>query len=103
MGQPCRWLFGDALTHEADLRELLEPGSHPPLETVTLGLSSIVPRWRSHVTENRVPPLRISVVGVRDWWIGGPDDNATQLSADGYERWRALYGRRTRGSTETLP
>ena len=45
LGPPARWAFGDAITHEADIRGALQAGRVPP-DAVLLSVKGSVARWR---------------------------------------------------------
>jgi uncharacterized protein (TIGR03083 family) len=95
MGPPARWAFGDAVTHEADLRGAVG-GGRVPDEAVAFGLKGAISRWRGLLAEASAPTLVVRVPDQRDWWIGVPDDpEAVTVIAPAYEVFRALAGRRT--------
>lgn len=100
MGDPWRWLFGDALTHEADLYETLDPNRRPPPDAVAAGLAGAIGRWRQHLADANVPPLEVVAPEVRDWWIGHPGDDHVTVRADAYDLWRYRYGRTSRERVE---
>ena len=102
MGFAWRWLFGDALAHEADLYETLDPQRRPPPAAVAAGLAGSIGRWRDHLSEAAAPPLEIVVHGVRSWWVGRPADDHVTLWADAYDVWRFLCGRTSRERVEEL-
>lgn len=103
LGAPWRWLFGDALCHEADLYETTEHGTRPPAEAVLVGLGQMVGRWRrTFDAANSGPGLRLTAVGVRSWVIGADPDPAVHVEADPYELWRALSGRRNREAIDAF-
>ena len=49
MGAPWRWLFGDALIHEADLYDASGLGGGPPKPAIQVAFGQIVGRWRREV------------------------------------------------------
>lgn len=97
---PSRWAFGDALAHEADLRPVLAPGTRAPDDGVALGLQAGIARWRGELAAAEAPVLRIIAPGLREWWAGEAAANAASVTADPYELYRALYGRRSRAQVE---
>lgn len=96
MGDAWRWLFGDALAHEADLYQTFDPQRRPPPAAVAAGLAGAIGRWRHHLSGADAPPLEIVVPGGRSWWVGRPADDNVTLFADAYDAWRFLTGRATR-------
>lgn len=104
MGEPWRWLFGDALTHEADLYETVDPANRPPGDAVVAGIGSLIPRWRQVMADADAPPLVVDVPGVRSWRVGrevdGGVDAPITLTVGAYDLWRFLAGRSTRRAVE---
>jgi uncharacterized protein (TIGR03083 family) len=95
MGPPARWAFGDAVTHEADVRGAIGAGPVPH-DAVLLGLKGLVGRWRHTLTEAGAPTLLLRATDARDWWLGVPDDPETiVVEVPAYEVFRALTGRRS--------
>jgi len=95
MGPPARWAFGDAVTHEADLRGALTAGRTPD-DAVALALKGAISRWRQLLGEAGTPTLLVRTVDARDWWIGQADDrHAVVVETSAYELFRALAGRRS--------
>lgn len=95
MGPPARWAFGDAVSHEADVRGALHAGRVPD-EVVAVAMKIAIGRWRSALAEATTPTLHLTCPGLRDWWLGTPDDpDAVELTAPAYEVFRALAGRRS--------
>lgn len=95
MGDPWMWAFGDAVVHEADLVGALGTGS-PPTDPVRLGVRAGVARWRVHLADLGVGPLRLSVSDWRDFQVGEPADDALTLRTPTWELFRLLFGRRSR-------
>ena len=50
MGAPARWAFGDAVSHEADIRGALHFGRVPD-DAVLLALKPAISRWRQVLRE----------------------------------------------------
>lgn len=95
MGDPANFAFGDAATHEADLRGALGDGRVPD-DAVALALKASIARWRQTLGGADVPSLLVDVPGVRTWWIGEPrDEGAVRVVVELYELFRALNGRRS--------
>lgn len=95
MGPPARWSFGDAVSHEGDIRHALDAGRVPD-DAVELSVKTAIARWRGALAEAAAPTLRLRCPGGRDWWLGVPDDPATvEVSAPRYDVFRALAGRRS--------
>lgn len=95
MGRPSMWLFGDALVHEADLRPLLDPETFPPAEAVALATKAGIARLRQHLGEAGTEPLEIHTASGRTWAVGDISAFHNDVEVDGYELFRALYGRRS--------
>ena len=91
MGPPARWAFGDAVVHEADIRDAL--AEQPvPADAVELALKGTIARWREVVPLT----LLLRAPDLREWWLGTPDaPDAVVAEAPAYEIFRALAGRRT--------
>jgi uncharacterized protein (TIGR03083 family) len=95
MGPPSRWAFGDAVTHEADIRGALHAG-RVPSDAVVLSIKGSVSRWRETLRNASVPTLLLQGPDTRDWWLGVHDDpDAVVVEASAYEFFRALTGRRS--------
>ena len=94
LGAPWRWLFGDALCHEADLREAADDVTRPPDEVVLVGLRQMAARWRQTLAQ-RDDRLVLDAIGVRTWDLGRDGGPAARVAADPYELWRAVSGRRS--------
>jgi uncharacterized protein (TIGR03083 family) len=95
MGPPARWAFGDAITHEADIRGALGAG-RVPRDAVMLALKGSIARWRETLRDAGAPTLLLLATDAREWWLGTPDDSrATVAEAWAYEIFRALAGRRS--------
>jgi hypothetical protein len=95
MGPPARWAFGDAITHEADIRGALHAG-RVPSDDVLLSLKGSVARWRETLRGASAPTLLLRAPDARDWWLGVRDDPlAFVAEASAYEFFRALSGRRS--------
>ena len=94
-GDPARWAFGDAVTHEADVREAL--GREPvPGDAVGAALKGTIARWRTTLADASTPTLLLRAVDAREWWLGAHDDpDATVVETTAYEVFRAVAGRRT--------
>jgi uncharacterized protein (TIGR03083 family) len=99
LGAPWRWLFGDALCHEADLRETAGDGSRPPDDVVMVGLGQMVSRWRQTLTSHD-GRLNVTATGARTWELGGDADLTATVEAEPYELWRAISGRRSIDAVE---
>jgi uncharacterized protein (TIGR03083 family) len=99
-GTPAMWAFGDAVVHEADLRPVLAPGTRVPDDAVALGLKAGVARWRGRLAEAGATPLDIVVPGLRTWRVGEQEGSAPTVTVDGYELFRAVFGRRSRSQVE---
>lgn len=93
LGAPWRWLFGDALCHEADLRETTDDGRRPPSDAVVVGLGQVMGRWRQAL-HDREDGLVVTATGVRTWEIGNVGVRPAHVESDPYELWRAVSGRR---------
>jgi len=100
VGEAWRWLFGDALTHEADLYETLDANRRPPSDAIAAGLTAAVGRWRHHLADSAVPALEVVIPGLRVWWVGRPEHHHVTLRVDAYDLWRFLYGRTSRQRVE---
>lgn len=102
---PSRWAFGDAVTHESDLRPVLAPGTRPPSHAVSIGVQAVVSRWRGTLADASVAPLDIVASDLRTWAVGDPSQRGTgpagTVTTTAYELFRALYGRRSRAQMET--
>ena len=95
MGPPTRWAFGDAITHEADIRGALHAG-RVPFDDVLLSLKGSIARWRETLRDASTPTLLLRAPDARDWWLGVRDDPMTFVAeAPAYEFFRALSGRRS--------
>ena len=95
LGPPARWAFGDAITHEADIRGALQAGRVPP-DAVLLSVKGSVARWRETLHAASAPTLLLRAPDARDWWLGARDDpKAVRVAAPAYEFFRALTGRRS--------
>jgi uncharacterized protein (TIGR03083 family) len=95
MGPPARWAFGDAVTHEADIRGALHAG-RVPSDAVVLSIKGSVARWRETLRDASAPTLLLRAPDARDWWLGVHDDSKTVVvEAPAYEFFRALAGRRS--------
>ena len=100
MGPPARWAFGDAVTHEADIRGTLGAGRVPD-EAVALSLKGSIARWRDVLGATSLPTLLLRAPGLREWWIGTPDDpEAVVVEVPAYELFRALAGRRSEAQVQ---
>jgi len=97
MGPPARWAFGDAVTHEADIRGAVG-AERVPDAAVLLGLKGSISRWREILSRAKAPTLLVRAPDAREWWLGTPGDpEATIVEAPAYEFFRALTGRRSTG------
>jgi uncharacterized protein (TIGR03083 family) len=95
MGPPSRWAFGDAVSHEADIRTAIAAPPSPD-DAVRASLKLAIPRWRAALSDASAPTLLARVPGVRDWWLGTHDDpDAVVVEVDAYDLFRALAGRRS--------
>jgi len=95
MGPPARWAFGDAITHEADIRGALQAG-RVPSDAALLSLKGSVARWRETLWDASAPTLLLRAPDARDWWLGVRDDpTAVVVEAPAYEFFRSLCGRRS--------
>ena len=95
LGPPARWAFGDAVTHEADLRGALSAGRVPE-EAVQAALKGAISRWRQVLRDARTRTLLVRAVDAREWWLGEPADADTVVAeTTAYEVFRALAGRRS--------
>jgi uncharacterized protein (TIGR03083 family) len=100
MGPPARWAFGDAVTHEADLRGALDAG-RVPADVVALALKAAIARWRQVLADAGAPTLLLRAPDLREWWLGEQGDaHAIVAEAEAYEVFRALAGRRSRAQVE---
>ncbi len=97
---PARWGFSDAVTHEADLRPLLAPGTRVPDDAVALATAGAVSRWRHHVSSAGLGPMVVEATGLRSWNVGEPGVGDLHVTAEPYELFRGLFGRRTRRQFE---
>jgi hypothetical protein len=101
MGPPARWAFGDAVTHEADIRGALRAG-RVPADAVLLSLKGSVARWRDTLRNESIATLLLRAPDARDWWLGVRDDpRAVDVEAPAYEFFRALSGRRSLSQVRT--
>lgn len=95
-GTPSMWAFGDAVVHEADLRPVLDPGSRVPDEPMAMGLKAAIARLRHHYAECGLPPLSVETPDGDRWPIGQVEDaGSAMVTAERYELFRALFGRRS--------
>jgi uncharacterized protein (TIGR03083 family) len=95
MGPPARWAFGDAVTHEADIRGALSAGRVPG-DAVRLGLAGTMQRWQLVLRDAHTPPLIVRPPEGDEWNLGKPDDPAAVIVQPPiYELFRALAGRRS--------
>jgi uncharacterized protein (TIGR03083 family) len=95
-GEPARWALGDAVTHEADIRETVG-APELPAEAVDAALKGAIARWRMTLAEAHAPTVLLRVVDGRDWWLGTHDDpDALVAGVMAYEVLRAAAGRRSR-------
>ena len=100
MGPPARWAFGDAVTHEADIRGALG-AERVPYEAALVGLKGSISRWRDVLSQAKTPTLLLRAPDAREWWLGTPDDpEMTVAEAPAYELFRALTGRRSKAQME---
>jgi hypothetical protein len=102
MGRPpARWAFGDAITHEADIRGALAAGRVPD-DAVLLGLDGSLQRWSEHLSLAGSPTLHLRTPDNHNWWVG-PTDRADTVVCDTstYEVFRALTGRRNAEQVRT--
>lgn len=97
---PARWGFSDAVTHEADLRPLLAPGTRVPDDAVALAAAGAVSRWRHHISTAGGGPMLVEAIGLRTWNVGEPGDSDLTVTAEPYELFRGLFGRRSRRQFE---
>lgn len=97
---PARWGFSDAVTHEADLRPVLVPGTRVPPDAVSLATAGAVSRWRHHISSAGLGPMVVEAVGLRSWNVGDPGEGDLRVTAEPYELFRGLFGRRTRRQFE---
>jgi uncharacterized protein (TIGR03083 family) len=95
MGPPARWAFGDAITHEADIRGALQAG-RVPSDAVLRSLKGSVARWRETLRYASAPTLLLVAPDAQGWWLGVRDDPMVVVAeAPAYEFFRALSGRRS--------
>jgi uncharacterized protein (TIGR03083 family) len=100
LGPPARWAFGDAVTHEADIRGAVG-AERVPHEAVLIALKGSISRWREVLAQAETSALVLRAPDARDWWLGSPDDQeATFVDAPAYEFFRALTGRRSTAQME---
>jgi len=100
MGPPARWAFGDAVTHEADIRGAVG-AERVPDAAVLLGLKGSISRWREILSRAKAPTLLVRAPDAREWWLGTPGDpEATIVEAPAYEFFRALTGRRSKAQMQ---
>ena len=113
LGAPWRWLFGDALIHEADLYEASGLGGGPPEPAIQVAFGQIVGRWRHEVVGasagSRWPGLLLVDPARRSWSIDS-DHTAERRAPEAADRspvavsplsvkapvqelWRMLTGR----------
>lgn len=103
MGDPAMYAFGDAVVHEADLREVLEPDTSVPPDAVALSIKTGISMWRPVVAAAGSPTVQVRMAGLRDYWLGRPEDpDALVLEAAPDDVFRLLYGRRSRRQVEAL-
>ena len=93
MGDPVRYAFGDAATHEADLRAVLAPGTTLPPEALTLATKSSFVVWRQHLTECGAPDLVIELEQGPTLNVGKGQEVVLRVSE--HELFRMLNGRRS--------
>ena len=83
----------DVITHEQDIRAAVhEPGARD-VEGVRIGVKTYVGRLRQSM--KGLPPLRVNAEGFRDFMVG-QGEPAASVSAETFEMFRALAGRRSR-------
>jgi uncharacterized protein (TIGR03083 family) len=100
MGPPARWAFGDAITHEADIRGAVG-AERVPHEAVVVALKGSVARWREVLARARTPALLLRASDAREWWLRSADDSdVTVVEAPAYDFFRALTGRRSTAQME---
>jgi uncharacterized protein (TIGR03083 family) len=95
MGPPARWAFGDAVSHEADIRGVLG-ADRVPDDVVSISLKVAIARWRAALAESGAPTVLARVAGAREWWLGTHGDpDVIVVDVDAYDLFRALAGRRS--------
>jgi len=95
MGPPARWAFGDAVSHEADIRGALGAG-RVPHDVVVVALKGAIARWRQVLGDADVPTLLLRAPDAREWWLGDANDtSAVSVEVPAYDVFRALAGRRS--------
>jgi len=100
MGPPARWAFGDAITHEADIRGAVG-AERVPHEAVLVALKGSIARWREVLAQVKAPALLLQAPEVREWWLRSTDDpQVTIVEAPAYEFFRALTGRRSKAQMQ---
>jgi uncharacterized protein (TIGR03083 family) len=83
----------DLVTHEHDMRNALgKPGARDS-EGVKIGIKTYVSGLRIRMED--LPPLRVEANGMRDYMVG-KGEPAASVSAEPFELFRALGGRRTK-------
>ncbi|HWM07014.1 MAG TPA: maleylpyruvate isomerase family mycothiol-dependent enzyme [Actinophytocola sp.] len=93
-------LVMDAFTHELDIRYAIGaelPDEHPAFAGAFEVLAT---GFAASVSAHHLPPVRLST-GPTQWTVGGGDPAAT-LTADRYDLYRSLAGRRTREQITAL-
>lgn len=83
----------DLVTHEQDLRAAVDRPGARDVEGVRIGVKTYVGRLRDAMKD--LPPLRINAEGFRDFMVG-QGEPAASVSAETFEMFRALGGRRSR-------
>ncbi|WP_373429206.1 maleylpyruvate isomerase N-terminal domain-containing protein [Streptomyces sp. V4I23] len=86
-------LAHDVVQHEADLRACVEGAGMVPRSVRTLLLDQLCATAEAWITGPGTLVLRADG---RTWWIGGDDSSLALADVDGYELWRAFFGRRSR-------
>jgi uncharacterized protein (TIGR03083 family) len=82
----------DLVTHEHDIRQALnEPGAREG-DGIAVGIKTYVSGLRMRMEE--LPPLKVEAKGLRDYMVG-KGEPAASVSAEPFELFRALGGRRT--------
>lgn len=95
MGTPARWAFGDALIHEADLRESLEDTRRPPIDAVATHLALSIQRWETQLRDAHLALTITTTDGDCYRSTATADCTPVRVVATTYEVWRAITGRRS--------
>ena len=83
----------DVVTHEHDIRAAVDQPGQRDNEGVRMGVKTYVGRLRENMGD--LPPLKVTAEGYRDFMVG-QGEPAASVSAETFEMFRALGGRRSK-------